>query len=382
EPVAELGRELAAGIERDGALVHLARAVGVADLFVCLAEQQTRVLGCLGATRALEERFQRMERALEFLGLDARVAQVEPDHAVAHLGLQLHVAAEVLGSRVPVLAPVRGLACAARRLGELALHAGGPDVDGLALERRELTAVEMHGLRHGLVQGRSFFLAAEKLVDAEGLFRRIATRLLGSLDLLGILLQRRGPGFVRLRVAARGAHLGVGVRDRSRPRDHRETDVGGHAGHPVPLLLLLVPAAHLLELGMQVLEQVVGLDDEVACLDQLLAQRGDIAVAASICMGRKAARRGGLVGHRHHAPLNAWGAEKHPMAGTSVHVLVGAAYGAFGLPASSGSRKWNMNPREQRLPPTFSLWVLCGSTCALASVYRSSITSETGPASW
>src|SRR5467141_2607562 len=104
----------------------------------------------------------RVERALEFLGLDARAAQVEPDDAVAHLGLQLHVAAEVLGSRVPVLAAVRGLACAARRLGELALHAGGPVVDGLALERRELTAVEMHGLRHGLVQGRSFFLAAEK----------------------------------------------------------------------------------------------------------------------------------------------------------------------------------------------------------------------------
>src|SRR5207245_606390 len=118
EPVAELGRELAAGIERNGALVHLARAVGVADLFVCLAEQQTRVLGGLGATRALEERLQRVERALEFLGLDARAAQVEPDDVVAHLGLQLHVAAEVLGSRVPILAPVRGLAgaslCAVR----------------------------------------------------------------------------------------------------------------------------------------------------------------------------------------------------------------------------------------------------------------------------
>src|SRR2546425_12603517 len=96
-------------------------------------------------------------------------------------------------------------------------------------------------------------------------------------------------------------------------------------------------------------------------------------------MGRKAARRGGLVGHRHHAPLNAWGAAEHPMAGTSVHGFVRAAYGAFGLPASSGSGKWNMNPREKRLPPTFRLGVVLGSACAAARGCRSYSDRETGP---
>src|SRR5438552_2098130 len=62
-------------------------------------------------------------------------------------------------------------------------------------------------------------------------------------------------------------------------------------------------AAHLLELGVQVLEQVVGLDDEIARFDDFLAQRIELVVG-----GRGLGSRGiphpgrGLSAHLNHAP--------------------------------------------------------------------------------
>src|SRR5437867_300593 len=294
------------GIEELRRLLSRSGADGagpVPDLLIRLAEQQPRVLRRLGTAGALEERLQRVERALVLLGLDARAAQVVPDHAVVHLGLELDVAPEVLGSRFPVLPPEGRLPRAARGLCQLPLHARGAIVDGPGLQGGHLAAVEVHRLRHRLVEAGAFLLAGEQLVDPERLVGRLAPRLVGGLDPLRVLLQRGGARLVGLRVAASGANFGVRVGDGAGAGDDGEADVGSDTGHPMTLLLLFMLAPHLLELGMEVLQQVVGLDDQVSRLDQFLAQRGEVAVAAGgFHMRGHAAGRAGLIGHRHLAP--------------------------------------------------------------------------------
>ena len=162
----------------------------------------------------------------------------------------------------------------------------------------------MDRLRHGLVEAGTLALAAEEIVDARRLVAGVAADLVGRLDALGVLLQAGGAGLVGLRFVARGADLGAGVGDRAGSGQHGEGDVGGHARHPVPLLLLVVLAAHLLELRMQVLEQVVGLDDEIARLDHFLAQLHHVGgvVRGGRGLGSGDPRAARLFGHSHHAP--------------------------------------------------------------------------------
>src|SRR5205823_12278611 len=183
DAVADHRGELAARVEAGGALVGGASLVSLARLLVRGAEEEAGVLRGLRPARVLEEGLERSDRLGEVLGLGQRVAEPEVDDVVFRLRLERDVAAQLLRGGTPVAAAEGGVSAIQGGLGNAALHARGPVVDRLGLERGDELPVQVDGLAHGLVQAGAFLLGPEEIVDVSGLRACVAAGDLAGAEL-------------------------------------------------------------------------------------------------------------------------------------------------------------------------------------------------------